>query len=181
MMLQMLNYPTYSFLLQAFGLQNVKTAIYASNIGAVGNETAEYSYLGTPVFDVLYLDTEGDNLRIDTVLIELNRPKNIVKTSIQGIDGTVKEFISDGDYQISIKGMIVGESSDFPEDDIATLRDILDKKVSIRVTSKFMNLFKIDDIVIVDRTFKQVEGFENIQMFEIQALSDKAIELILSE
>ena len=38
--------------------------------------------------------------------MEISNTRNIVKTDIQGRDGSVKEFINNGDYQISIKGIL---------------------------------------------------------------------------
>ena len=45
-------------------------------------------------------------MKILCAVIEISNTRNIVKTEIQGRDGTVKEFINNGDYQISIKGIL---------------------------------------------------------------------------
>src|SRR3990167_7460356 len=79
------------------------------------------SILGTPVYDNIvfqggkYKTLEGDeityaggpnseNFRIDNVLMTLSQSKNIVTTALQGRDGTIKEFMSNGDYVINIAG-----------------------------------------------------------------------------
>jgi hypothetical protein len=189
-------YPKYELVLTAFGLQTLRTAIYAANIasGRYGEDNTSYpaqdsvigqavarSRFDLPVFDNITLDILDNNLRIDTVLIEVSQSKTIIKTAIQGIDGTVKEFISDSDYQVSIKGLIASEDRNYPESDVTTLIDILKKKEAIRVTSAFLNYLKIDDLVVESYNLKMQEGFENIQLFEMQCVSDRPVELIISE
>ena len=41
---------------------------------------------------------------IEGAIIEINQRRNIIKTSISGQDGTVKEFINNGDYDVKIMG-----------------------------------------------------------------------------
>jgi hypothetical protein len=187
-------YPKYDFILQSFGLQNLKTLIYSNSINAIeeNDSTKNYSsivigdvpkvadsYLGTPVFDNIVLDIDDNNLRIDTVLIDVSQTKNIVKTAIQGLSGTIKEYIADGDYEISIKGIIVNESNEYPTADISSLLEICKKNENIRVTSNFLQLFGIDDIIIESYTLKQDE-FSNTQQFELSCVSDKPVELLLN-
>jgi len=187
-----MRYTAPKFILQSFGLQNLKTELYRASIvrnGDLKSSVNEYpeqnyievekiadSYLGTPVFDNLLLD----NLRIDTVLLDISQSKNIVKTAIQGLNGTVKEYIADGDYQIKIRGIIVSEDDSYPQADVNTLIEICKRPESIPVTANFFNLFGIDEIVIEDYSFPQEEGFLNMQRFEISAISDKPLELVLS-
>jgi hypothetical protein len=189
-------YPKYEFILKSLGLQGLKVAAYKfailTNPGLQERNDFDYpqqneieiqkvadSYLGTPVFDNITLDIDGEELRIDAAIIDVSQTKNIIKTSIQGLNGTVKEYIADGDYIISLKGVIVSETTEYPETDVATLIEILKRTESIRVNSKFLQLFGIDDIIIENYKLNQDE-FQNTQTFEILALSDKQIELILN-
>lgn len=189
-------FPKFEYTINASSLQILKTALYKSILlGRKGIESREIEFaeqtvaemetvgvsvLGTPVYDNLTIDTDGENLRIDTVLITVSQTKNIVKTAIQGLAGTVKEYISDGDYIIKINGIIAGEGLEYPTDDVNTLIEILKRAEKVRVTSKFLQLFGIDDIVIESYEMKQDE-FINMQSFEITAVSDKPIELLLNK
>ena len=194
----MTKFPVHKFVLQSFGLTALKTAIYSARIAADGGlknrnndvyteqsfieiQNVAESYLGTPVFDNIVLLPDEINLRIDTVLLSISQTKNIVKTAIQGLNGTVKEYIADGDYEINIKGLIVSENNQYPSADVASLIEICKRSENIRVTSNFLNLFSIDDIVIESYSFEQLEGYTNVQKFEINAISDKPTELVLSE
>ena len=113
---------------EQFSLQRLRARIYDGKIpnGTTVGEDADFdsngqsftSYLGTPVFSNLdfiggsYKNLQGEqieyeDLRIDTVLFDVSQQKNVVTTEIQGRNGTIKEYISDGDFAINISGLIV--------------------------------------------------------------------------
>lgn len=192
----MTKYPKYKYILQSFGLQNIKTSIYKANIAnnpGLVSSSSEYpiqpmlvekkvaeTYLNTPVFDNIIFDVEGENLRIDTVLIDVSQTKNIIKTAIQGMNGTIKEYIADGDYDIGIKGIIVSENRDYPQQDVETLIEILKRPEAIKIASNFLNVLGISTIVIESYSLHQNEVV-NQQVFEINAVSDKPQELIIAQ
>lgn len=148
------------------------------------------SMLGTPVWSNLeikpfrYDTIEGETIEIkngiviDTVLMSVSQSKNIVTTPIQGRNGTVKEYISDGDYQIDISGMIVSEDRKYPESEVNELVQILKSPVAINMISEFLNWFDIHDVVVESFTFPQTEGVRNAQTFTISCISDTPVELI---
>jgi len=162
-------------------------------------ETDFRSYLGTPVYSPLeFLKTSGtslDNslavgesngnsqvlLRIDTVLIAVSQTKNIVKTPIMGRKGTIKEYISDGDFMIDIRGMIVSPYPQyFPKDEVSLLNELLSLSKAIPVACDFLQLFGIESMVVEDFFISQKLGSRNEVPFEILALSDLAEEIILN-
>jgi hypothetical protein len=152
-------------------------------------EAQATSFLGTPVLDYVefpagkYIDLEGAEIsysgfRLDAVLVEVNLPKNIVKTPIQGLNGTVKEYISDGDYEISIRGVINNQQNQIPLDDLTSVRYIFNAPVAIDITSQLLNeIFDIDKIVVTDYSINQIEGYRNQLAINIRAISDFDIEL----
>lgn len=154
------------------------------------------SYLGTPVYSNLIFSSDGvdvgnptsldpDNgkqdLRIDTVLFDVSMTKNIKVTDIQGRNGTIKEYISDGDYMINIKGAIVSPYPlVFPKEDVDLLIRYSKVSTEIKVFSFFLDLFSITDIVIKEFKLSEKLGHRNQVDFEINALSDRAIEFRLN-
>lgn len=163
------------------------------------DETTYKSYLGTPVYSPLeFLKTSGtslDNslavgsadgnsevfLRIDTALIMVSQSKNIVRTPIAGRNGTIKEYISDGDFMIDIQGMIVSPfAMVYPREETSLLIELLSLPKQIPVASEFLQLFGIDSIVVEYFDVAEKMGSRNEVPFRIQAISDLAEEIILN-
>lgn len=167
------------------------------------DERAGVSYLGTPVFmnmefepgtytdrngepinygEILKNNSAGDGFKVDTVLADVTIVKQIITTNIQGLNGSVKEYISQGDYQITIKGALVDESGQrYPEEQVKQLVEYCEVPESVRIYSRFLNdNFDIQFLTIQEATFPQVEGVENVQLFEIKAISDDPIELTIN-
>lgn len=77
------------------------------------------SNLGTAIFDNVrfpagsYVDLQGetvnyDEVVLDAVVMRVDLPKEIVRSKISGRNGAVKEYVSDGDFQIDINCTIGG-------------------------------------------------------------------------
>ena len=156
----------------------------------------QFSYLNTPVFSNLifepdpaigalgtFTDIDGidqtfSGLRIDTVLFQISQSKNIVKTSVQGKNGTVKEYTSDGDFEITINGSIVSPNrNQYPEIDVQNFIKLMSIPESLEITSEFLGFFGITNAVVESYSLAQNAGFRNVQPFSIRMLSDKPIEL----
>ena len=183
-----------SFLISRAGLQALRGQLISIPEYDTEKPIEGASLLNTPVIDNLVFkagkyiplgQTEPipyDELRIDTVIIEVSQTKNIVKTSVQGRNSTVKEYVSDGDYLISIRGVIQSrepsEQKKYPEDLMNNFIKILKAERSVIIISKFLNeVFGINDIVIETYSVPQVEGLRNQQPFSISASSDVPIDL----
>ncbi len=122
-------------------------------------------------------------LRIDAVNISANRSKNIVKTAIEGRDHTVKEHISNGDFNISINGLIARDdfSKDYPKGKLFLLKQFLNAPYSLRITHAILNRLGVYEIVIDNYSIPSIDGVKNIQKFSAQATSDEPIELIIRD
>lgn len=183
------------------------------------DEDTPFSYLGTPILDpftfkggnfekrdesgnitkVSFPDDRGIKsvgLVIPNMIIEVNQTKNIITTPIQGRDGTVKEFISRGDYLITLNGIITGQMNEqtgtvndignvYPTVDVQKLIEICEVPDSLSVTSDFLSMFlkstkegeRPPEVVITDYNIPQQIGVRNFQTFTINMLSDIPINL----
>jgi hypothetical protein len=194
-----------NFILQSFGLEHLKAAIYPPgkplksghtdvssatkkdiadldyNMSTMENGKAPLSMLGTPVFCDLILqnDKKGDlQLQLLWTLLEVNMQKNIEKTAVQGRDGTVKEYVSDGDYLVTIRGGLFSPFSNaYPKQDMQTLMALLKLNTPLTVISEYLLQFNIYELVVDGYSFAQKEGVQNVQLFEIKTVSDFPIEL----
>lgn len=119
---------------------------------------------------------DGQTLVVNDAVCAVSRAKNIVTTQMVGMDGTVKEYINEGDCQINIVvgvaavrgGVIVDE---YPEDGLRELRAFFDEKAAIDVHSVFLEIFDIGSIVIKSFSVSQ-DTASNYQSVSISALSD---------
>ena len=148
------------------------------------------SVFGTPVFDVLdlkglsYTDFSGveqtvEDLTLDIALLEVTNTRNIVTTAVSGRNGTVKEYMSDGDYEINIKGNLINPLANcHPEELLKALHEFCKSQVSIKVTSSLLYYLDIDSIVITKFNFKMVPGYRNVIDYELQCLSDLDPEIL---
>ncbi|MEM7372822.1 MAG: DUF6046 domain-containing protein [Bacteroidota bacterium] len=189
----------YKFDLTPFNLQNTKVYTFqeAETVSQsldrpVGTrENPGRSLLGNHVIDNLqfeagnFTNRQGESesfgaLTLDAVLMRVAQKKNIVMTQIAGRTGTVKELISDSDYVIQIYGSVQTLDGSYPEDEVDRLIEICKAPVSLGVVSPFLQLFDITEIVITDYKFHQKQAYENQQIFEISALSDTSVELLLN-
>jgi len=186
------NYPNLLF----------RPPVFRAPVDAVSeNQTERKSYLGTPVISNIEIQSgkyttidgktiEFDGIRIDSVLIQVSQSKNIITTPIQGQNGTVKEYISDGDFFISASGVIIGESSQsgknftvknvdgYPENEVRKFIEICKIPTAIEVISDFLDYFEIRNIVIDSFSLGQQSGDRSGQPFELRMISDTPIELI---
>ena len=113
------------------------------------------------------------------VLISLTQPKRIVKTEIQGRDGTVKEYIGKDDAQVTISGIIVGGNGKYPFDEVTELKRTLDAPVPRPVVNPHLNAMNIFYLVVDGYDIPQEAGRYSQQNFTIQTVSDTPIELQL--
>jgi hypothetical protein len=120
----------------------------------------------------VFANNNNQNFDVDTVLFNINQSRNIIKTPIQGLDGTVKEYISDGDYIINIKGVIQGANGVYPTQDVENLISICQAKCALTIFSDYLQILGITNIVIENYSLPQEMGSQSQQVFELNCLSD---------
>jgi hypothetical protein len=143
------------------------------------------SRFGTLIYESLELYNQDGSLLYrfpDAVLIEAtDNSKNIVKTPIQGRDGTVKEYIGMDDWRIKIMGVLINSTSkDYPEDLVSELSRVYERKESLKVEGSNLCTMGIHQLVFTNISFPRKHGYPSLQPFIIEALSDEPIELEIS-
>ncbi len=135
----------------------------------------------------LRAQTEGGTLEVELpdAVAAVSRERRIVSTALTGRDGTVKEYINEGDWAVNIvvgvqavrDGVIADE---YPSDELRKLRQLLDVKAAIEVHSEFLSIFDITKIVI--RNYAATQMTEaNYQAVSISAVSDEDYEIYSNE
>jgi hypothetical protein len=188
-------------IIRTYNLQNVKIINAQKNPyenkvpGVILQDKELYkSSLGTPVFSDItfgdkanpennkYTDNSGNIISFEpvtfnSVLITVSRAKKIIKTEIQGRDGTVKEYIGQDDYSVSVAGIICGSNGHYPIDEVKALKQMLDAPIPIVITSWYLQNLDIDMLVVESYELGQDEGGYSYQQFSISCISDTPVEL----
>lgn len=188
--------------IKGFGLPLVQRAVIAGKVGAQESDKKEaISIFGTPVYGTVFIkqpeyqvfdfnpDTKeyvertvgpdlGENtqrgLILENCIIDVNQTKNIITTVVVDYPGTVKEYIADGDFAITIRGFVSTTAPDlYPIDDVKTLENYLKAPVALSIVSDFLNnVFGIDTVVVQNYNLSQQQGLRNVQYFQLNCLSD---------
>lgn len=163
----------------------------AQRLGFVGElqplefDTPEFqSRLGTAVYSFVRFErgeyTQLDGLEVSypevvltSVIVTAQQAKNIVKTDIQGRNGTIKEYISDSDFIVNIDGAVVSDSARFPFDELSSLKQVLESPEAVTITCPFLQALNLPDTFVVENyTIKERVGYRNTIDISISLLSD---------
>ena len=153
--------------------------LYKSELGTSVYADVTFGDKTTPT---VYTDKNGKKITIpvitfQAILISISYPRNIVKTEIQGRDGTVKEYIGEGDAVVTFRGVITGANGSYPSSKVEQLQKLIKAPIAIPVICTFLNDKDILNIVFEDRQLDQEEGGYSYQTFVLNAISDTPQEL----
>lgn len=140
----------------------------------------------------------------EATVVQRSRGKNIVETVMPGKDGTVKELVSMGDWEFVFRGFIINkkksnspsgafkQTSSYPREYVQQMSEVFAVNQSLRVYSRMINDLVLEHVIdkdgkrtkrIVDRVvitsldFPVLEGYDNVQPYELTCLSDSDIVL----
>lgn len=156
-----------------------------------GASVDRYSAMGTPIFDYIKVEA-GNYYDWNGVLksypaydfpfecvVELNQPTIVEETYLKGRRaGSVKEIIGLDDFYITIRGFIINyETRDYPTEAVEVFRKLIKHPTELQIESPFLNLFDINEMVILDRNIPQIEGTLTYQPFTLMCKSNEPYEL----
>lgn len=120
----------------------------------------------------------GETLVVNDAVVTVTQEKHIVRTTLVGLNGTIKEYICDGDYDISIAVGIVAVDAggqivdEYPGEGVRKVKEFLSENKAIEVSSVFLEIFGIERMVVTRFSLRQETG-SNRQTIEVRALSDE--------
>ena len=145
------------------------------------NKVLYQSKLGTPVYSDLditgdtYTDEEGNHsfsdIKIATAIFKVSREKNVVRTSINGLNSEIPEYMGSKNYEIDIDILLTGSNLLYPETDVVNILTMLGSNQVLTVNSWYLNMFCITNIVILSEGEPQVEGDLNNQRISFKAMA----------
>lgn len=171
-----------------FGLETAKPFKTSDVVGTEGNPkfTAINEMLGEPRLTSLALKFGELEMLFEECVLTVSQEKNIVTTPLQGRDGTIKEFISKGDFNITAELAVSNyqknssesdqASFEYPKELLEQLIRLLNTDDTIIVDSDFLTVFGIQSAVVMSYNLQQ-ETHSNRQSLQIQMLSDEPYEI----
>jgi len=148
------------------------------------------SVLGTPVLTSFVIkggtardgtEYEGMDLSRIAPMIEVSRPRNIVTTTVPDAESTVKELITDGDFQVLIRGVLVNPEQEVkPYDQMEQLNNLAGVNDALEVDSEFLTRLGIYNVVVRNLRFTRDQNV-NAQAFTLDCLHDTPEELLIEE
>lgn len=193
------NIPQFLELAGQFGLNKTKEAILKNtmqfsavrlpeNVNDSPLKNLGNSILGFPVFSNLiirggnYSNNAGvvigeyPDIRLDAVIMSVDKEPNRIVTDIQGRDRSVIEYLSRKSKIINIKGRIVSNTRGaYPYRGVQDLSYALDSNKSLIVDSWYLQMLGIYNVSPGKLSLPQEEGSMEYQLFEFDAIEDAPI------
>ena len=116
---------------------------------------------------------------VESPIFKVSRPKIINKTNVYGYDGTIKEFVALGDYNIDFTFYLFGKRRfELQYDDTKNFLDLAELDQSIQVNSPFLNyVYDITDVVFESiNTIEEHQTYKNVLMINLTMSSDNVYE-----
>ena len=140
-------------------------------------------FRGRDVFLPIKL-TNGDyEVDVPCATMRVTGLKAVVRTAIAERIGTVKEMFNIGDYQFTIKGVLIAPTGKIaPDDDMYGLRQLFESTKPVQLINAISDLFMDSsrNVCITDIEFPEVEGKElRCRPFQLTCESDSVTNLIL--
>lgn len=116
-------------------------------------------------------------------VVRISGKKTVPTTAMSERQGTVKEFYSIDDYQITIKGFLIDdENRVFPEEELRDFKKLFGINRAIRLDNALTNIFLEESqrVVIMDFDIPEVEGGRrHVRPFSMRLESDTIFTLEL--
>ena len=127
-------------------------------------------------------ETDWWELPIEPV-ISIKGSNNIVTRNIAKSKGrgTVKEYWSQNDYEITVNGIFFSEDFNaYPEADVLRLKELFNAKEALEVKCDLLRIWDIFKIVVTDWDIPFTKG-TSVQAWSFNALSDDPVELFVDD
>lgn len=138
--------------------------------------------MGQKVFCPLTIEVDGKDYNFPYAVIGIERTKTVVNTPMTELNGSVKEIIGNQDYLIDIRGFVIGDYDNFPDEQLKALNDVHEHNKTVRLKSAYSDIFlhNNDNILITKLTIPQKPAVIGVRDFSLQAMSDGIFNLYVT-
>lgn len=115
-----------------------------------------------------------------TTMVDFSRAKNIIKTNVIGINGTVKEYFGFDDWQIRIRMLCLNDNKYKAREYADILQDWFEIAGGINVRGSIFSKKEIYNIVIENFDVKTLAGSPSVIPIELSCSSNEPVEIFLN-
>ena len=153
-----------------------------------GKEENYLRTIGAPDSHIYYNNiqlktSDGTITELIGVKIHVTMNNKIAETAVVSRAGKVKEYIRRDDYKVTVNGDLVRDREQaFPYAMMEDLIARLSQEDSIEVSSRYLDLFGISQLVLQNANFKQVDQkYLNVMPFTLTFASDTDYDFLVEE
>ncbi len=149
------------------------------DLGDLKGETA----LGIPLWMPTGFEIDGELWQLpNEPILTLSTQKKIVSTPLAGNDsrGTVKEFISEGDWTINIEGLCIDpKKQSFPEEQVSLVNHVQEQRQAMIMKNYLTELNDIKKVVVQSFKWKRLVASPYAIGYTLKLISDYDFDLII--
>lgn len=153
-------------------------------------DSKKYSNLGTPYYekiegDVLgrecFLPVKIDDVKLPFSTVRINSKKTLVETACVNRKGAVIEQINVENYNIKLRGFLIGNNNELPDEGLTELKNLYEKNESVVLRNALTDIFLSgeDKVVIKSIDIPEVRAVKNVRPYEFDMVSDTEFTLIV--
>jgi hypothetical protein len=135
--------------------------------------------MGYEVFCPVTIEVDGIDYDFPYTVVGVKRTKTVIETEMTELNGSVKEIIGNRDFDISIKGFLIGQYNQFPDDKLKMLNDVFEFNQAVRLKCAYTDIFlhSNDYVVIKDFQLPEKPKVIGVRDFSLQMVSDSIFTL----
>lgn len=135
--------------------------------------------MGNEVFSPVTIEVDGVDYQFPYTVVGIRRSKIVVSTDMTELGGSVKEIIGNRDFEITIKGFLIGQLEQFPDDEIKALNEAFAFNQVVRLKSAYTDIFLHDNdyVLITDIQLPEKPKVIGVRDFSLQMSSDSIFTL----
>jgi hypothetical protein len=110
--------------------------------------------------------------------VQVSSRNNIILTTVQGRDFTRKEFVSGGDFEVTINGKITSKYPDvYPEAEVSKFLKLMQYRGVLSCDNTILRQFGIRQLIVLGYSLAQSE-FRNIQPYTLNCVAVEPSEAV---
>lgn len=137
--------------------------------------------IGHEVFCPLTIQAGDKTYHLPYTVMGFSRERNIKETEFSEAGGTAKQIISLRDWNISVKGFVIGEMEGFPGKELKALKELFESNRPVYLKSAYSDIFLAvsDSVVIYKLSIPEKPKVVGVRDFVMDMKSNSIIKLTI--